>query len=225
MISKQALFAKTRELCASGWHELQSKGSGAPGTRLEEFLGLKAANYDGPDAGLWELKFSSGRSILTLFHKTPRPKNVVKDIIRNYGWEGSNGKPSFRHTIRGESERGFKIVHDSIGISVRHQDGSTVAHWTTDDLLNSAGSKLRRLLLVTGKLRTQNGVRQVMYEHATSYEQFKLSRFMDAIESGLVAVDFDAYIKESGVVRDHGTKFRIDAGNLGKLYEKRQAVA
>lgn len=225
MISNKELFLAIRELCESGWHDLQSNSSGAPGNYLEESLGLKTSNHDGPDAGLWELKFSSGKSMLTLFHKTPRPKDIIKYIINRHGWIGSNGKKSFRHTIRGATERGFKVVRETGGIWVRHEDADTIApHWTDNDLLNSAGSKLRRLLVVTGKLRRSTGARQVMYQSVVSYEQFDLSGFIDAIVCGLVAIDFDAYIKDSGATRDHGTKFRINAKNIYKLYEIREQI-
>ena len=221
MISKKQLFGDIVSLCDSGWHDLPDTGSGAPGDYLEHILGLETTNHDGPDAGLWELKFSRGTSLLTLFHKTPKPTGCMKYIINRFGWVGNNGKQSFRHTIASESDRGFKIAYDAGSIWVRHEDNMTIhPHWTEDDLLSAAGSKLRRLVLVTGEVKA--GL--VRYKAATAFQQFKLSKFMDAIERGLVHVDFDAYIKDSGAVRDHGTKFRIKTEDLGKLYEKREKV-
>ncbi len=216
MISKKILFEKIREICNSGWHDLPATGSGAPGNFLEKSVGLKTSNHDGPDAGLWELKFSQGSSLLTLFHKTPRPKGSIKNIINNFGWIGSNGRPSFRHTIAGESIRGFSLVYDAGSIWIRHDDFTGIApHWTEDDLLNAAGGKLRRLILVEGSVNKS----QVKYDRATAFQEFKLSQLMKAITNGLVLVDFDAYIKEGGTVRDHGTKFRVQLDNLKHLYE------
>ena len=41
---------------------------------------------------------------------------------------------------------------------------------------------------------------------------------MQSIEKGLVIVDFDTYIKESGAVREHGIKFRVKPDEIGRLY-------
>ena len=217
MISKKQLFADIASLCESGWYDLPATGTGAAGDLLENILGLKTTNHDGPDAGLWELKFSSGTALLTLCHKTPRPRGVIKHIINKYGWIGRNGHKGFRHTIEGESDRGFNISYDAGSIWVRHEDAmSPVPHWTEDDLTNAIVSKLRRLVYVTGTVKDG----RVRYEKATAFENIRTSKLMKAIADGLILVDFDAYIKESGAVRDHGTKFRIRTGSLGKLYVK-----
>ncbi len=223
MITRKALLDKIRELCGSGWHDLPDTGSGAPGDHLEKLLGLKTSNVDIPDAGAFELKFSRGSALITLFHKTPRPRGSMRHVINKHGWRGRNGRPSFRHTIAGESDKGFDIVYDAGSIWVRHEEAmDIVPHWTEDDLLNAAGRKLSRLVLVRGTVR-KNPYR-VLYERAALYEQFRLSRLMRAIESGLVLVDFDAYIRPSGAVRDHGTKFRIDPRNIGRLYETHERI-
>ena len=224
MISRKNLFEKIRKLLDNGWYDLPNTGTGAPGNYLENLLGLKTTNHDGPDAGLWELKFSRGSALVTLFHKTPRPRGSMKFIINKYGWTGSNGFQSFRHTIWGDnSPLGFTIAYDAGTIWVRHSDAmDIVPHWTEDDLLNAAGSKLRRLLFVEGSVR--RAPYQVRYERAIAFENFRLSKFMNAISSGLVAVDFDAYIKESGAVRDHGVKFRIKPENLKRLYDKAERL-
>jgi len=189
MISKKKLFEDIESFCAAGWFDLPSTGTGAPGDLLENILGLKTSNYDGPDAGLWELKFSSGKALLTLCHKTPRPNGVVKYLINKHGWIGNNGRRGFRHTIEGESDRGFNIAYDSGSIWVRHSDDmSPVPHWTEEDLTNAIVSKLRRLVHVTG---TKKGGR-VRYEKAVAYEDIRTPKLMKVIENGLILVDFDA---------------------------------
>lgn len=221
MTSRTALFSQVRELCRGGWRDIPSEfgGTGAPGLYLENLLGFDGSNVDIPDAGTFELKFSRGTSLITLFHKTPKPRGSVKHIIEEHGSKGKNGFPSFRHTIAGKSDRGFTIVHEAGSIWVRHdEETDIVPHWTDDELLNAAGRKLSRLILVTGSVR--NNPRQVKFERAFAYESIKLSGLIQSIVSGLVVVDFDAYIKKSGAVRDHGTKFRIKHADIGCLYNE-----
>lgn len=223
MISKKFLFNRIREICEGGWFDLKSKSSGAPGLLLEEMVGLAASNHDSPDAGQWELKFSGGNSLVTLCHKTPGPKGIVGHLIKQHGWIGKNGRPSFRHTIEGESDRGFNIVYDAGRVMVRHDHSMMpVPHWTEDDLTNAIVSKLRRLVLVTGKVRRGRG--QVSYESAVAFEDLRTTRLMKALDTGLIIVDFDAYLKENGKVRDHGTKLRVKAKNLKKLYLKTEKI-
>ena len=202
-------------------------GTGSAGNYLEEILGLQGGNRDGPDAGLWELKFSSGKGLLTLFHKSPRPDGCIYDILRKFGYIGSNGRLNFRHTIRGESSRGFKIVHEAGAIWVTHPDADTAhqsPHWTENDLLSAAGAKLRRLILVQGQAKRDAGTRWAKFENATAYEQFDLAGFMQAIAQGKVAIDFDATLTPKGTARDHGTKFRIKPADLPSLYERQTPI-
>lgn len=217
-MNDKELFTALRELINEKWHTLPDypRGTGAPGNYLESMLGLETSNSDTPDTGRWELKYCSGNALLTLFHKTPHPKGCIRDMIQQFGWEGKNGHLSFRHTILGQSERGFKVVHDDNFVRVRHNSGTGPApYWTKDDLLGHAGGKLRRLLVVDGEQRQG----QVRFKGATAYKDISLTRFMDALTTGLIAVDFDARMKGSGAVRDHGTKFRISIKNLPNIYK------
>lgn len=220
MITEKELFEDIISLCDSGWHDLSSDKASAAGEYLEEILGLEKTNHDGPDAGVWELKCTTGTSLLTLFHKTPRPQGSIYSLINQHGYEGRNGRPSMRFTIRGSSPNSRDLYvdddRDNNMIHICYKSSETrLLHWTYNDLLNSAGSKLRRLILV--KCTRRNG--QVKYEEAMAFEQVDLLGFIDAIVSGTVVVDFDAYIKNTGAIRDHGTKFRIHPSKLYLLYE------
>lgn len=219
------LFALIREIYSSGWYELETGGTGAPGNLLENLLGLETSNTDTPDAGKWEIKFCSGAALLTLFHKTPRPRekqqNAIRHMINHFGWEGRNGLQNFRHTIAGKSDRGFEIVANAGSVWVKHRDHTEIVpHWKDDDILNAAGGKLRRLIIVNG----EKSGRKVRYTAAHAYTEFRLSQFIQALEEGIVLVDFDAYIRENGSVRDHGTKFRIKPKDIHHLYRNQKVI-
>ncbi|MCY4042616.1 MAG: MvaI/BcnI family restriction endonuclease [Candidatus Dadabacteria bacterium] len=224
-MTDKELFDRVRELLNGDWQTLPTGkgwgGTGAPGKFLEILLGLDSDSSDTPDSGRWEVKFTSGNALLTLFHKTPRPKGSMKYMVNKFGWIGKNNRQSFRHTIEGSSEKGFNIAADSGSVWVRHPDhNGPVPYWTFDDLLNIAGGKLRRLLLVRG----EKSKGRVLYKSAWKFEELKHTKLIQAIETGLVAVDFDAYIKPSGAVRDHGVKFRVRTENLRTLYSKSSRI-
>ena len=199
-------------------HGMGFEGTGAPGLYLEHLLGLQTSNVDVPDAGGWEVKFSTGKGLVTLFHKEPQPRGSgLRHMINNWGWVGRNGRQSFRHTICGESDR-FVVVDESNAIRVRrtgHDD--MVPHWPHDVLINSLSRKLRNLILVRGRKQR----RTVWYDSAEMLTEVRSSRFIRAILQGTVCIDFDAYIRSNDSIRNHGTKFRIHIDNIPRLYTNR----
>ena len=197
------------------------EGTGAPGLYLEHLLGLTTSNQDIPDEGSWEIKYSSGNSLVTLFHKDPYPRGqAIRYMINSWGWVGRNGHQSFRHTICGESDR-FTVVDEANAIRVRrtgHDD--FVPYWPHDVLVNSLSRKLRNLVLVRGSKRN----RTVQYDSAELLTEVRSTRLVRAVVRGTVCRDVDAYIRESGAVRNHGTKFRIKTEDIPSLYTDHRTV-
>lgn len=219
-IREKELFERLRAVMGRSY-ELPQTGTGAPGMLLEQLLGVESNNEDLPDAGAWEIKYHGGTALLTLFHLTPRPGDAVKTLIEKHGWVGKDGRQCFRHTISGRSDKGFKVTDEAEKLTVRHPDG-TEAYWTHDEIFNAASSKMRKLIVVSG--RKQDGGRRVKFNTATICSEFKPTAFIPAAVKGLVKIDFDARYKNgkrsSDAVRDHGTKFRIKQSDLADIYGK-----
>ena len=79
---------------------------------LEDLLEVNANNRDTPDLNDWEIKFHGGNALITLFHKDPEPRGIIRNMVHGYGWEDDKRRISFRHTIKGRSERGFVVVNE-----------------------------------------------------------------------------------------------------------------
>ena len=207
------------------WHNIPAErgfgGTGAPGRLLEHLLDIKANNQDLPDAGKWEVKFSSRQSYLTMFHLEPYPRDpcVVEDLVKSAGWKTKNGLTAFRHTIWGESSRGFKVHADDDMVTVTHDKyPKLVAKWDTDDLMNTAVTKLRNLLLVYGEKR-EGLTTQVKFNTAHAYARFRFKDFLRGLKDGWICIDFDARTKPNGSIRNHGTKFRIRSKDISRIYK------
>lgn len=218
-LSDREIFARVQQVVSSGWVRISDYsygGTGAPGNILEEMLGVNGQNLDIPDAGRWEIKFHSGTALLTLFHLEAQPKGHMHHMVREFGWRDSKNRLSFRHTIRGQSKKGFYISNESDRITVRNNSVSdmTWPYWTHDDLINAFVSKFRRLIVVRG---TRKGGR-VKYCTAYIYREPQSRLFVDAIARGIVAIDFDARTDNGRRLRNHGTKFRIAYKDLKVLY-------
>ena len=216
---------RLQEVLATREHEIPTgmkfEGTGAPGLYLEHLLGLTTSNVDVPDAGAWEVKYTSGTSKVTLFHKDPLPRGeAIRYIINRWGWIGRNGLQNFRHTICGESDR-FTVVDESNAIRVRRIGyDDIVPHWPHDVLVTAFARKLGNLILVHGSKRG----RTVWYDSAEFLTGARTTRFVRAVARGTVCIDFDAHIRANGRIRNHGTKFRINEQDLRSIYTTRQPV-
>lgn len=224
-LSDAELRVRISEVLNAGWIEIPAisgyGGTGAPGKILEELLDIKDGNLDRPDTGKWEIKFHSGKSLLTLYHLEAHPQGYLHLMIDNFGWPDKEGRNSFRHTIHGSiTERGFFVENQNRRIIIRHQMNTEIAwaYWQHDLLINAFASKFRRLIVVSGEKKKQ----EVRYDSATFYSEPRVTEFISAIESGLVAIDFDARRQHTGKgLRNHGTKFRIHSRYLDLLYHKK----
>ena len=220
VIADNDLQDRLRTVLNKGWIPLsdypECGGTGAPGNILEKLLGVDGGNSDTPDAGKWEIKFHSGTALLTLFHLAGSPPKHMHHMVREFGKKNDAGHISFRHTIFGRSPQGFYVANESNRITVRHDNVSDIVwpYWEHDHLINAFVSKFRRLIVVSGKKR--NGM--VRYQTAHRYVEPHATQFIEAIERGIVAIDFDARTTTGPGLRNHGTKFRIKFQNLPVLY-------
>ena len=170
-------------------------------------------------------------------------KFVPSILLPEFGWSHqeagrkySNDEKSFRQTINASrySNRGFTIKvdrndrkilvdFDSDKIidrdhpewiqSVSHKTLDPKAYWGFDDLYHKAGTKLHNCFFVWAESKRINGTLHFHYQEIYMLKRFDLNKFIDAIESGNVYIDFDA---RTG--HNHGTKFRLRRDALINLY-------
>ena len=226
--TRQDLFGKLRDVIAHGPYDMPAespyKGTGGPGVFLEDLLGLNAGGLDIPDAVGWELKWYTDKtSLVTLFHKeADGPAEIMRRMVREYGWTDAQGRLSFRHTIRGRSDR-FRVEYTGGQIVVRPLKGKgPIPYWSQEEIIAAAGSKLRRLLLVKGERKEQS----VRFIQADAFETFHLTDFIAEVLRGAIVIDFDCREASPGSVglRNHGTKFRIPPDLICRLYMRKERL-
>jgi len=226
--TKKELFARMRLIIDEGWMQMPNRarynGTGGPGNFLEDLIGLKTGNQDIADLLGWEVKYYTRRTnLITLFHKEPTPEGVMRYMVSRWGWKDSKGRLSFRHTIAGRSDR-FIVKDDAGNVVVRPVKGDgLIPTWTHDTLLNIAGGKLRRLMLVLGERDGRN----VRFTMADLYENLHLTLLVLEMAVGTIAIDFDVREAKMGSagLRNHGTKFRVAPNNVCRLYLKKERLS
>ena len=156
------------------------------------------------------------------------------------------GEMSFRQTLTAgqRTNRGFTVIvnHDRGRLEVsfdgasadRHAHGDWLfdvesriglseldpqPYWGFDDLFHKAGTKLGRTLYAIADRKRESGVEYFWYSQFFMLQDFKLDRFIEAIEQGNVLVDFDA---RTG--HNHGTKFRLQQNCYRYLYGVEESI-
>lgn len=92
-------------------------------------------------------------------------------------------------------------------------------YWGFEDLYHKAGTKLGKTLYAVAERKRVGGVEYFRYSEFLMLEDFRQHRFIQAIESGNVLVDFDA---RTG--HNHGTKFRLKQNSYSSLYDSVKAI-
>ena len=157
------------------------------------------------------------------------------------GKKYSKNERSFRQTIncKNKSDRGFGVVvdrkekkvcvsFDSNSVSPRHHEWlknvknkvglgelNPQPYWGFDDIFHKAGTKLLNCFFVRAEVEKTEGKEYFNYSEITMLQKFSLEKFIQALERGIIYVDFDA---RTG--HNHGTKFRIRQNVWPELYEK-----
>ena len=153
---------------------------------------------------------------------------------------------SFRQTIHGQSrsDRGFMVIinrqvrkvlisFDASTVSERHSiwlksvkekigigELNPQPYWGFDDLFHKAGTKLLNCFYVQAQVKHEGKYEHFSYEKIMMLQKLSLEKFLEAIESAAILVDFDA---RTG--HNHGTKFRLRQDKLPSLYEKVTAIS
>lgn len=115
------LIRRYNEVRNKGWVPCNRIGNdGGAGNTLEDHLGIAENNFSLPDFGEIEIKTQKMEtgSLITLFHKEPKPARSVPKLLKAVGWRHNEAglkygldEMSFRSTTYGNrfSVRGFII--------------------------------------------------------------------------------------------------------------------
>ena len=158
------------------------------------------------------------------------------------GTKYPDSEMSFRQTINAvtRTDRGFGIEveyakekilisFDSGQVSPRHKEWlrsveervghigelDTQPYWGFDDLFHTAGTKLLNCFYIDAEVKKEGNLEYYFYKDIYMLRKFSKQKFIDAIQNGIVLVDFDA---RTG--HNHGTKFRVREDKIPILYEE-----
>ena len=158
--------------------------------------------------------------------KTYTKESLIEALIeiRNQGWiptrrkNNDGGVGNTLEDLLGIEENNLPIPNAAEWeLKAQKKDTTsliTLFHiWGFDDLYHKAGTKLHNCFFVWAESKRINRTLHFHYQDIYMLKKFDLNKFIDAIESGSVYIDFDA---RTG--HNHGTKFRLRRELFINLY-------
>jgi hypothetical protein len=161
------------------------------------------------------------------------------------GEKYSDNEKSFRMTMNAVSatdrgfiikidknDRKFIVDFDASKVDARHAewlssvkrnladfDDYVAPYWGFDDVFHKAGKKLPNCFYVAADSKIENKREFFLYEKIYKLSHFSLDKFVAAIESGAICIEFDAR-----TMHNHGSKFRMRNGRLPELYDNVEEI-
>lgn len=90
---------------------------------------------------------------------------------------------------------------------------ATLPYWGFNDLYTKVGTKLINCFFVQAETKSEGRAKYYHYNNVLMLKRVDKDKFIDAIEQGVIYIDFDA---RTG--HNHGTKFRIKNKDIPMLY-------
>jgi len=194
------------------------------GKTLEDLLGIKENDIQGPDFADYELKahrINKGTTMISLFTRAPDAKGTNNRLREEYGYKKDpNCKYKELHSTlsmyktTGKSNLGLDIIGNRLFITSFGKPIS-YAYYDLDGILQSLKSKY-----VTGKAvfagaeaRGSKSNEEFHYLTAELATGMSTKNFIKLLKEGKIKLDLRLGVyksgKNEGKLHDHGTGFRI----------------
>ncbi len=223
------LREKLSEIKHQGYVVSLRRGNTGIGYTLETLLGLEENNLKTPDFGTIEIKSqrkeTTNRVTMFTFNRGVW-KTKQRDLIREYGYVDTNGRPSLYCTVNSKpNNQGLYLKVEAGTIQLCHVDKTLVAQWHGKSLIDTFTKKMPALVLVRADTRiNSNQKEEFWFNEAYFLMNPHEDNFLELIRRDIVVVDVRMHLRENDAVRNHGTGFRIDEKFLNLCFGRRGKI-
>lgn len=243
------LKEKLSDINRMGYVVSLRKGNTGIGYTLETLLGVAENNLRSPDLGNIELKETSlgvaednlrysglgnielksrrikSTSLLTMFTFNGGVWHIEQDkLIKQYGYF-KNGRWGLYTTAKNKpNKRGFYVKVEQDYVRFNHKDGLCAIEWELEGLIEDLKKKLSNMLLVEAENRKSGGQEEFWYKEAYLLTGIIVETFLEYIKNGTIGVDLRMHIAKNGVVRNHGTAFRLHRRYCDSCFNKTEKL-
>ena len=237
VLTLEEFVARFQEVKDLGWITTHRSGQTGIGKTLEDLLGIKENNIQGPDFGKYELKSArlNSNSMLTLITKSPDTPKANTALRLKYGYaSGAYGNDekvlhstlnAISFTSIADTGHRLKVTPTADKIYIEDENGLTDVYWSISVLERQMTKKLgTKFLYVKANSRGSGEREEFCFESAYLVEGFSATKIIDLLRNGSIYVDlrigqYHGGINE-GKTHDHGTGFRIKEKDQAALFDK-----
>lgn len=229
------LFNEIRD---RGWIKTKRHGDQCLGNAFEDLIGKEEDNKS--EADFYGIELKSHRIItqskISLFSKAPSfPKRANTYLRETYGVVDENmGKKVLNTQVNGKSENTHRGGHsflllvdrekERIYLQIRNMKTGeiipTEIYWSFSVLQKALERKLKKIAVLYGEEKDENGEHYVRYTKMVILEGLTLEKLVVGIENGDLVIDIRIGVyasgKNQGRTHDHGSAFRMPLGVLLK---------
>jgi len=215
------LFRKLSELKSRGYIKVEGKSTGRFGLAIEKWLGIPPNSSKSPDFMGIELKTKFGKTLQTLFSRTPSRYTGVANktaLVGKYGYHDpvKNRQALYTSFSSTPDPLGFQLTVKRDRIVVVHS-GVELLEFDAERIEAALLSKHSQTAFVALSKRVRKGKEECRVESATYCKGPSIIRFLRLVESNRVYLDFT--ISQKGAkVKDHGFLWRIRSDAVSELY-------
>lgn len=215
------------------------------GKTAEDLLGVIENNKTSADyKGLIELKSARelSEAMVTLFTKSPDPRGINNIIRKNFGYFDNEFKDmKILHTTfsadkfnSSKGKFGFileinldqrKIFIKTKNLETNTVDNSITAFYPFDKLKYIIENKCKYIIFISAERKKENGKELFKFSKAILLSDLTFDKFLNFVEQGVIKYDFRLGVyrtsknpKQIGKTHDHGSGFRINKGNLNRVF-------
>ena len=229
-------ISEYKKICAMGWIKTHRSGPTGIGKTLEDLLGIKENNIDGPDFGEYELKSCriDSNSMLTMFTRSPQPTKSNTYLRLKYGYSSSayNNNVKVLHSTLSADKftpiantgNSLKINCGDDKISVESQNGVENVYWKKETLKKCFEKKYKnKFVYAKANSRGTGAAEEFQFVEAYEVSGFSYEAMLELLEKGKIYVDLriGQYHggNKDGKTHDHGTGFRIKEVDQPMLFK------
>ena len=225
---REILVRNLRQLRRIGYVTVKGRGSGRYGLTLEHHLGIPPNSDKGADFMGIELKTKRGKSLQTLFSRTPSRYTGCKgkkDLVQKHGYfDAKRQRQALYTSFSSRSDSlGFSITVSSDVILVS-KNGRELLQYDVEVIEAALLSKHTETAYISVlSCKSSSGRSECRFDSVLYCKWPSILRFLRLAEHGRIFLDFTLSVS-NGRVKDHGFLWRLPQDALCDLYLKSEAI-
>ncbi len=223
----ESLRKNLQNISKMGWIASKRRGNTGIGYTLETLLNIRENNLKTPDFGNIELKSqrkdASNRVTMFTFNRAVWKINQ-KDVVEKFGYIDSTGRKALYCTVNTRpNKQGLYLEINDKSLELWHTD--IIAEWKIENLVRTFKEKMPAVVIVIADSRINSQNREEFYFNEAYYlKNPDIDNFIDLIKKDIIIVDIRMHIKRNGVIRNHGTGFRIEEKFLYLCFAEKEKL-